>query len=75
VVSGQPSVARSRRPALLIGTYAVDLVAMFFGMPSALFPAIADGFGGPAVLGLLYAAPAAGALLAAPMKSAASFAR
>jgi MFS family permease len=52
-----------RRPELL-GTYLVDLVAMVFGMPLALFPAIADRFGGAGVLGLLYAAPAAGALLA-----------
>ena len=48
----------------LIGTYVVDMVAMFFGMPQALFPAIADGLGGPGILGLLYAAPALGALLA-----------
>ncbi len=54
--------ARSRPD--LLGTYAVDLVAMFFGMPSALFPAIAATMGGPGVLGLLYAAPAAGSALA-----------
>jgi MFS family permease len=48
----------------LVGTYVVDFVAMVFGMPLALFPAIADGLGGPRVLGLLYAAPAVGALLA-----------
>jgi len=48
----------------LIGTYVVDLVAMFFGMPSALFPAIADSMGGPGVLGLLYSAPALGAFVA-----------
>ncbi len=53
--------ARSRPE--LIGTYVVDIVAMFFGMPMALFPAIAEGLGGPRVLGLLYAAPAVGALL------------
>jgi MFS family permease len=53
----------SARPELL-GTYLVDIVAMFFGMPQALFPAIAEQLGGPAVLGLLYSAPAAGALLA-----------
>ena len=47
----------------LIGTYIVDIVAMFFGMPMALFPAIAQGLGGPRVLGLLYAAPAVGAFL------------
>jgi MFS family permease len=48
----------------LVGTYAVDLVAMFFGMPMALFPAFAEKLGGPGVLGLLYAAPSAGSLLA-----------
>jgi MFS family permease len=50
--------ARSRPE--LIGTYVVDIVAMLFGMPMALFPAIAQGLGGPKVLGLLYAAPAVG---------------
>jgi MFS family permease len=54
--------ARSR--PVLIGTYVVDLVAMFFGMPQALFPAIAEQLGGPAILGLLYAAPALGAFIA-----------
>ena len=53
--------ARSRPE--LIGTYAVDIIAMFFGMPIALFPAIASGLGGPGVLGFMYAAPAVGALL------------
>ena len=53
--------ARSR-PELL-GTYLIDISAMFFGAPFALFPAIAAGLGGPAALGLLYAAPAAGGLL------------
>jgi MFS family permease len=50
------------RPELL-GTYFVDMIAMFFGMPMALFPAIAQGFGGPTVLGLLYAAPAVGSFV------------
>jgi MFS family permease len=54
--------ARSR-PELL-GTYSVDIVAMFFGMPQALFPAFASEFGGASVLGLLYAAPSVGSLLA-----------
>jgi MFS family permease len=48
----------------LLGTYGVDMIAMFFGMPMALFPAIADEFGGAGVLGLLYAAPAVGSLAA-----------
>ena len=52
--------ARSR-PELL-GTYAVDLVAMIFGMSEALFPAMAERLGGPGALGLLYAAPSAGSL-------------
>ena len=53
--------ARSRPD--LLGTYVVDIVAMLFGMPMALFPAIAARLGGARTLGLLYAAPAAGALL------------
>ena len=54
--------ARSRQE--LIGTYATDMVAMFFGMPQALFPAIAEHLGGPRTLGLLFAAPAVGSLIA-----------
>ena len=53
--------ARSRPE--LIGTYVVDIVAMFFGMPMALFPAAATALGGAGVLGLLYAAPAVGSLI------------
>ena len=49
---------------VLVGTYGVDTAAMFFGMPLALFPALADDLGGPGVLGLLYAAPSVGAALA-----------
>jgi len=54
--------ARSRQE--LVGTYVVDFVAMVFGMPLALFPALSDRLGGAPVLGLLYAAPAGGALVA-----------
>jgi MFS family permease len=50
------------RPELL-GTYLIDINAMFFGMPMALFPAMAVSFGGASV-GLLYAMPAVGAFLA-----------
>ncbi len=49
----------------LIGTYSVDFIAMFFGMPMALFPAYAEEFGGAGVLGILYAAPAIGSLVIA----------
>jgi MFS family permease len=49
----------------LIGIFAIDTNAMVFGMPSALFPAIAlHRLGGNAsTVGYLYAAPYAGALL------------
>src|SRR4051794_11931467 len=35
----------------LLGTYLVDMNAMFFGMPLALFPALAADYGGAQVLG------------------------
>lgn len=49
----------------LIGIFVVDTNAMVFGMPSALFPAIAlHRLGGnAATVGYLYAAPYAGALV------------
>jgi MFS family permease len=52
---------------LLGATYLVDLDAMIFGLPRAVFPALALRVygGGAATLGLLYAAPGAGALIAA----------
>ena len=52
-----------RRPELL-GTYLVDINAMFFGMAQSLYPFVAARLGGPEVLGLLYAAPSAGSLVA-----------
>lgn len=48
----------------LIGSYFVDFVAMVFGMPMALFPAVSESFGGAKIVGLLYAAPSAGAMIA-----------
>ncbi len=81
-----PPVAGARRPGLgsiveglrylrgrqvLQGVYLIDINAMVFGMPRALFPALAYGtFHGaglsPAVtLGYLYAAPGVGALVGA----------
>ena len=53
--------ARSRQE--LVGTYVVDFVAMVFGMPLALFPALSERLGGVEALGILYAAPAIGALI------------
>lgn len=54
------------RPVLLM-TFVVDLIAMVFAMPRALFPVIAqDVYGGGAqTAGALYSALAAGALLGA----------
>ncbi len=51
----------------LQGIYLIDLNAMIFGMPRALFPALAAGLFhvGPQGLGLLYAAPGIGALVGA----------
>jgi MFS family permease len=54
-----------RRRKVLLGIFVVDTNAMIFGMPRALFPAFAEKLGGGAsILGLLYAAPFAGALAA-----------
>lgn len=56
-----------RHHALLQAVYLVDLNAMVFGLPRALFPAVTKHVyhGGPEILGLLYAAPGAGALIMA----------
>ena len=54
-----------RQEKLLSATYWIDLNAMIFGMPRAVFPALGVGLfgGGAGVVGLLYAAPGAGALI------------
>jgi predicted MFS family arabinose efflux permease len=56
---------RSRQA--LQGVYLIDINAMVFGMPRALFPAMAATVfgGGTVTLGFLYAAPGAGALVGA----------
>lgn len=60
-------LAFALKTPLLLSIFVVDLIAMIFGMPRAVFPALAQNtFGGGArVVGLLYAAPAVGALTAA----------
>jgi MFS family permease len=57
--------AHLRKERLLSATYLIDLNAMIFGMPRAVFPALAVELygGGAGVVGLLYAAPGAGALV------------
>ena len=54
-----------RKDRLLQSTFVIDLVAMIFGSPQALFVVIASEQlrRGPEVVGLLFAAPAVGALL------------
>jgi MFS family permease len=47
----------------LMGSYWVDFVAMIFGMPIALIPAIVANAHEPSMLGFFYAAPAVGALI------------
>ena len=46
----------------LLATYIIDLSAMFFAMPNALFPFWADLLHAPWALGLFYAAGIAGAI-------------
>ena len=70
-----PPIGRSIREGLrfvrgnqaLMGSFAIDLVAMTFGMPRALFPvlAITVYHAGPTGTGLLFASVSAGATVAA----------
>jgi MFS family permease len=54
-----------RRQPVVLGFMLVDVNAMVFGMPMALFPAIATHhYGNPALVGYMYSAPYAGALAA-----------
>ncbi len=46
----------------LLGTYLVDLAAMFFAMPNALFPFWADQIGAPWALGFFYASSTVGSI-------------
>ncbi|WP_435241039.1 MFS transporter [Streptomyces cucumeris] len=47
----------------LLGTYAVDMVAMFFAFPNAIFPFLADDLDAPWALGLMYAAGSVGSMV------------
>jgi MFS family permease len=51
------------RPVLLM-SFGVDIIAMVFAMPRALFPEVAeDRFGGPSAVGWLFAAISIGAVI------------
>lgn len=53
------------RHSMVLSVFGLDLLAMTFGMPRALFPALAEHLGGgPRLYGLLWAAVAAGMFLA-----------
>ncbi|MBS1960440.1 MAG: MFS transporter [Bdellovibrionales bacterium] len=47
----------------LVGTYIIDLVAMIFAFPVALFPAMSDGWGGAKAAGILFSSMAIGSLI------------
>ncbi|HYQ16922.1 MAG TPA: MFS transporter [Polyangiaceae bacterium] len=53
--------AKSRQE--LVGTYIVDIVAMIFAMPMALFPMLAERWSGATAAGWLYSSMAIGSLL------------
>jgi MFS family permease len=53
----------ARRRPELIGTYVIDIVAMTFAMPMALFPAMAQAWGGATAAGWLYSAMSIGSLV------------
>ncbi len=46
----------------LVGTYIVDILAMIFAMPMALYPSMAAAWGGASAAGWLYSAIPAGSL-------------
>jgi len=56
-----------RASRLIQATFKIDLVAMIFGLPRALFPvlAVSQFHRGTEIVGLMFSAPAAGALLGA----------
>jgi MFS family permease len=54
-----------RGHSLVMSIFAIDLLAMVFGMPRALFPALTERLGGgPLLYGLLLSSVAAGAFIA-----------
>jgi MFS family permease len=68
-ISAWQSIRESLRFALakpeLVGTYIVDIVAMTFAFPTALFPAMGDSWGGAKAAGVLFSSMSIGSLLVA----------
>jgi MFS family permease len=77
-VKNVPAMEKSEKPAIsaliegvryafsrkdLLGTYLIDLAAMFFAMPNALFPFWADHLDAKWSLGLFYAAGTVGSVI------------
>ncbi|MFE2511724.1 MFS transporter [Streptomyces naganishii] len=77
-IAAQPAAHEAVKPSLraiaegaryawgrkeLLGTYVVDLAAMFLAMPLAVLPFLADELGAPWSLGLMYASVPLGSLL------------
>ncbi|MER7927993.1 MFS transporter [Streptomyces sp. NPDC096057] len=77
-IAASPGAHEARKPSLrsiaegaryawsrkeLLGTYAIDLAAMFFAMPLAVLPFLADDLHAPWALGLMYSTLPAGALV------------
>ncbi|MHB8719485.1 MAG: MFS transporter [Candidatus Dormibacteria bacterium] len=62
----------TRTQPAIMGGYLMDLSAMIFGLPRAVFPVLAATtlHAGPQGLGLLYAAPGAGAVVATLLSGA-----
>src|SRR5580704_5653263 len=67
----------ARRQPVILGGFAMDLAAMIFGLPRAVFPVLAATtfHAGAQGLGLLYAAPGCGAVTAALASGAVSRSR
>jgi MFS family permease len=54
-----------RGHSVIMSVFGIDLLAMVFGMPRSLFPALADRLGGgPTLYGLLFSSVAGGAFVA-----------
>lgn len=67
----------ARRQPVILGGFAMDLAAMVFGLPRAVFPllALTTFHAGPQGLGLLYSAPGLGAVIATLASGAVSRSR